>query len=1199
MNPYIIGPYKESDAGRFKGRSCEIEGMFRSFIQNDYLVCYADSGEGKSSILNAGLFPKLRDNRYFPINIRFNFYDSDVRNMDFDRVVNRAIDIAIGDHSAALIPSSLIFETEDDDITKWQKELIGKYIWLRLRYSELAIVDENGESIRVTPVLIFDQFEEVFTNPESQLWTSKFFKWLEELSTDVCPEHVLREIETIEDDIPLMASAKRFKAIYSLRSEYVGDVDYWGLQYCYIPDLKNNRYFLKPLTPQGAEEVVNQDGGLTSLSRVECASLIAGCAVNSEYVAEGLPCIPASILSVICHEIYEYSDRDRRQTIHALSADRNNAVENVLEKYYIETLAKCGIADDRYRDSFENALVDDKGNRKRIGVKNEDLSVISQEHISRLVEENMLRVVSKSEEGDGDVVELPHDRFCLIIKNHKNKRFKEIQERNKSLKEWMHFGVLCAVLGMLALLMHFDFIEMLRPIINDMMYGNHTDVWDSFKHFIQHKSVVSDHSSAWMALVSILLMAFIIPAEFLGMAKQWKVFTLVVSVVGVSASGWFVRFDSMWDFSAGTSIFISLFISLGTLIYTIVKWPQIIKSDVSVWPLWGSMFLFFSYLYFEFVCCLIIGINEPWDSWFFIALLPILFLIWTWTFFDAKVKYEYSVRGKIWMSAIALLLLVCLSFLAYNAGVPYYVGSKYSYMTTIMLLVVTVVLVVILLRNIESVPKRLIAIVLNVMTLLVVFIFNLGYNPLKIQYDSVYRVANWRSVYVKDKITGLYGVLNASTGDTIIPCVADTFNVYSGKMQLKSDKFKSNPISGGAMSNMNGSFSWKRGRVVAEFISCPTLEEHIIKSYRNSEVLLDSLSARLYCELRQLSMDYVIEAKPYLLTDIETLEDMKVLQEEMLDNTLTQLLNSSDTTMTRYGPECRPQLDVLTDMDLYEFYAVATSNLFLHIVQDRICCADYPAVIALLKIYPFIYFTSVPLMNMKMNFGSSASLSGHVLISDFKTSLCSEDILSHKCFVWYDLFINLCLMDNASNALAFQKRMQAIFDSNANLYEHLMPILLELKGKYLGDWDNIKDAPFEERMALLNELLNYRQKVKATLHAFKDKDITAADVYSQALELDRAFDMFSSKLIGAMLQALRRDSFGMYNSAFEDICKGLMVVRLTRGYDITDEFKQMEEIDAQNNEYYDSLTKLTEMASGSKIKREEIFSTIQETLDDI
>ena len=38
MNPYIIGPYTEDDASRFWGRTQEIEGMYKSFLQNDYLV---------------------------------------------------------------------------------------------------------------------------------------------------------------------------------------------------------------------------------------------------------------------------------------------------------------------------------------------------------------------------------------------------------------------------------------------------------------------------------------------------------------------------------------------------------------------------------------------------------------------------------------------------------------------------------------------------------------------------------------------------------------------------------------------------------------------------------------------------------------------------------------------------------------------------------------------------------------------------------------------------------------------------------------------------------------------------------------------------------------------------------------------------------------------------------------------------------
>lgn len=1175
MNPYIIGPYKEDDAFRFKGRTSEIDGMFRSFIQNDYLVCYADSGEGKSSILNAGLFPKLRENRYFPISVRFNFYDSDVQNMNFDRVVNAAINASIAESGPdyALNPTALIFETYEDSIVKWQEEMIAGTVWLRLRYSELSRT-ENGKVVKMTPVLVFDQFEEVFTNPESQIWTSEFFRWLEELSTDVCPMRILNEVSKVEEDIPLVASLKRFKAIFSLRSEYVGNVDYWGLQHYYIPDLKNNRYFLKPLTARGAEEVICQDGGLNFLSEIELRSLISGCAANDDYVKAGLPCIPASILSVICHEIYDYTDRERKSTLSALNKDRSQAVEKVLDNYYNKILARCGVVDDRYRDAFENALVDDKGNRKRIGVRNQELSTLSREQIDCLVKEHMLRVVSRSEIGDGDVVELPHDRFCLIIKNHKNKRFQEIQERNRSLKEWMHFGVLCACLGILALLMHFDFIEMLRPIINDMMTGNYADLKDSIINFINRKSVSSDYYPGLMSLVSILLIALVLPLEFLGTAKQWKIFTSVVSIVGISVSGWFVRIGEILDFSAGTTIFMSLLISLGIITYTSVKWSKIVKSDVSAWPLWGSWFLFFLYLYWEFVRCLIIGINEPWDSWEFVMLLPILLLSWTWCFFKAEIRSEGVMSGKWWFIVQVLLLLFCLLCLAYNARIPYWEANKYSLLATMLLLALIMTSVVFLLMNIPSVYRRTWATILNLVTILAIYVFNLGYNPLKIEYDSVYRVTNWRAVYMKDSTTGLYGICNAMTGDTIIPFVIDTFDVYGAKVIVKSNQFKDNPIHGGGSSNADGSFIWRGlSGVESLFISGATLEEYIVEVERDSEASLECLSARLYKELRNLSMDYVYRGKPYLLVDVSSLEELDSLQCRLLDDTLYDLLNADDTLMTRYGPRYRKKLEVLTDADLYEFYAVATRNLFLHILKDRISCADYSSVITLLRQYPYLYFTSVPLMTMQMNYQSNVQLNEQLLLSDYRVTLYSEEVLEHKCYVWYKLFINLCLQDYNANVDNIYERM-GVIDPYRELFDELKALMKEspeIKDAY-GLVDKSLSEDVSEMVESIVKIFNYRKKLKDILRQFVDMDLSVA--YTEVSNLDQAFDDFSDKLIDAMLQVLEKNTYGMYNSAFEDICKSLMIVRLIRGYEISSELERMKEIDRMDAIILDSFTSL-------------------------
>ena len=71
-NPYIgLRSYEESDAAIFKGRSAATSDLYDLLIHNEYVVFHSESGEGKSSLINAGLCPILREERYFPIRISF------------------------------------------------------------------------------------------------------------------------------------------------------------------------------------------------------------------------------------------------------------------------------------------------------------------------------------------------------------------------------------------------------------------------------------------------------------------------------------------------------------------------------------------------------------------------------------------------------------------------------------------------------------------------------------------------------------------------------------------------------------------------------------------------------------------------------------------------------------------------------------------------------------------------------------------------------------------------------------------------------------------------------------------------------------------------------------------------------------------------------------------------------------------------
>src|SRR5262245_44680364 len=68
QNPWPgLAAYGEASAKYFHGRDEEATELLRLIRLAPLAVLYAKSGLGKSSLLQAGLFPMLRDEHYLPI----------------------------------------------------------------------------------------------------------------------------------------------------------------------------------------------------------------------------------------------------------------------------------------------------------------------------------------------------------------------------------------------------------------------------------------------------------------------------------------------------------------------------------------------------------------------------------------------------------------------------------------------------------------------------------------------------------------------------------------------------------------------------------------------------------------------------------------------------------------------------------------------------------------------------------------------------------------------------------------------------------------------------------------------------------------------------------------------------------------------------------------------------------------------------
>ncbi len=441
-----LQPYTEDDAYRFKGRAEESLELFRLIVRNDFTVCYAESGEGKTSLLNAGVFPLLRENMYFPFAITFTSDDYKVTPDKFSTIIDRCIKDSITEYNEKNKGINVEYRLCSSDFlgldcqAELQQEL-SKYSWWKLRnYRPQAL------GLTFTPVFVFDQFEEVFNMPGSIVWTKKFFDWLEEVSSDSCPDEIAKKVRDIIGSnaaFPAIKEEKDFKAVFSLRKEFIGELDYWGMQTHFIPALKDNRYCLKPLTYKGAKKVMTQQE-LFEADKVEQVLTYFVRQYSREpekTIEENLPVIPALLLSVVG----DSWEKDI-ESFSALSVEEvGKSLNMILERFYdqaingiVQDLSKqnSNINPEQCRYDLETALfalVD--SNSKRVRTKT-TASGLTQIDFDRQYKRSLSdhRIIKVAKVDGEDYVEIVHDSLCPIIARRKEERLAiEAKEREERL----------------------------------------------------------------------------------------------------------------------------------------------------------------------------------------------------------------------------------------------------------------------------------------------------------------------------------------------------------------------------------------------------------------------------------------------------------------------------------------------------------------------------------------------------------------------------------------------------------------------------------------------------------------------------------------------------------------------------------------------------------------------------------------------
>src|ERR1019366_5129333 len=213
--------YTEAQSDIFYGRDEEIGRLTNLVKANTLTIVFGKSGTGKTSLLNAGVFPRVRKDYCLPFRIRLEF------NEDSPDLVTQIKNI---------------LKSEIDKYGfKVESYLLNETLW------EYFHKEQLWKS--VTPILIFDQFEEIFTlAKKSTRFESKelndFWEELGDLAENSIPEKLKEKFLNEKEQIDYSYNNQKIKILFSFREEFLPEFENITSK---IPSIKYSRFRLMPM----------------------------------------------------------------------------------------------------------------------------------------------------------------------------------------------------------------------------------------------------------------------------------------------------------------------------------------------------------------------------------------------------------------------------------------------------------------------------------------------------------------------------------------------------------------------------------------------------------------------------------------------------------------------------------------------------------------------------------------------------------------------------------------------------------------------------------------------------------------------------------------------------------------------------------------------------------------------------------------
>lgn len=383
------------DSELFFGRDSEVKEFTHKVLSNRLLVLFGKSGLGKTSLLQAGTFPKLREANYLPLKIRLNRSSVNITMLLSDAVADACKD-------------QLIDYTPGDDEGWWEFFKTASF-WRGSNW--------------LTPVVVLDQFEEIFTLQDLKR-RQEIAAEIGQLVNGGIPER-LRQKRRSGEKIKYSEKPPEIKIVISLREEYVGALQELFPQ---VPNILNERVRLSPMSRKNAELAVVTPAAVkdTQFKTAPYAYQQETLDHLFEFLCGNKGEIEPFQLQVLCRHIESLIQQRRESeeitTVDASYLGDSKQMELVLRTFYLSAIEKlpAGKVQSSARELCEFGLLSEGGFRESLSAR-----MINTEYGLDEMQLDMLvdaRLIRKEPHLGGYAYELTHDSLAKPVMQNRPMR---------------------------------------------------------------------------------------------------------------------------------------------------------------------------------------------------------------------------------------------------------------------------------------------------------------------------------------------------------------------------------------------------------------------------------------------------------------------------------------------------------------------------------------------------------------------------------------------------------------------------------------------------------------------------------------------------------------------------------------------------------------------------------------------------------